>query len=586
MNTKKNKHNLIAFVAVLALFITMSITLLESSVQENQTIDEGVHIMAGFSYLKTGDFRMNREHPPLIKILAAAPLLLTPATIDTEAEEWKNADQWGMAQHFLYKNTVDADSILLLGRTPIMLLTLLLGALIFLWTKKIFGMTAGLFALTLYTFDPNFIAHGKYITTDIGAALAFALTLYTLARWIKKPTLNRLALFALCFGLAQVTKFSAILLLPLVSIIELIWLLWQKEYRRIPKRFLQIFAAMIIGTLAMVTLAYLPAINHIATNLSTGSLTGEHFGVRLPYFHIYTDGLLEVIGHSAGGHGAYLLGTFSETGGWWNYFPITFLVKTPAPTLVLFLIALVILTLFRRQTSDRLDEEHMNTSIDLLIAVTIPILYMLASMINNINLGWRHLTPIYPFLFLLAGGIVHFGENMTRYEHRTTLFKIFNTYRSHLPQKELLSKNRWKNLWFFTTGGIVILTIISSLAISPFYISYFSEFIGGANNGYKYLLDSNLDWGQAVKGLKKELNSRKIDDPIYVSYFGQGNLEYYGIEQKQWPEKLPENLTDMDGIVAVSISNLLEDKYLKRLQTEPILTRVGYSMYLYDLRKK
>ena len=183
-----------------------------SVLQENQTIDEGSHLSSGYTYITTGDFRLNPEHPPLIKELSALPLLLLPIESPLNHPSWDEQNQWEFGRQFLYNNTVDADLILLLGRLPIMLLSLLLGVFIYKWTSKLWGRETGLIALLLYVFEPNILAHSRYVTTDLAATLFFFLTMYFLDKYFGTFSRKNLLQFVVIFAIAQFVKFSAIIL--------------------------------------------------------------------------------------------------------------------------------------------------------------------------------------------------------------------------------------------------------------------------------------------------------------------------------------------------------------------------------------
>jgi len=154
-------------IAVTALLAAMGVVMAMTAAGETQTWDEGIHLASGYSYLKTGDFKMNLEHPPLFKLLAGIPLLLLKPDLPLDREAWKNGWQIEFSRDFMDVNRVSPDQILRYGRIPNMLLTLLLGFAIAVWTRRRFGTAAALGALFLYATDPNAIAHGRYVTNDL-----------------------------------------------------------------------------------------------------------------------------------------------------------------------------------------------------------------------------------------------------------------------------------------------------------------------------------------------------------------------------------------------------------------------------------
>lgn len=566
-DSKQRRYNTLvvclAFV-LLGFMFTLEFT---SALSENQIIDEGVHLMSGFSYLKTGIYNMNREHPPLLKLLAGVPLLFTSTQLYTTDPAWTSADQWAFTPHFLYNNIFDAESMLLLGRLPIMLISLILGWFIFVWSKKLFGSLAGLFSLALYAFDPNIIAHSRYVTTDIGIACAFTIAAFLFVRYIKNPSTQGLILLSVAFGCAQITKFSAILLFPFLGIFFIIYNIFyipqgkRKSffYSYAPK----IFFGTIIGTIVCITIAYSPSLFALKENTFIPSRFYETTHYFIPFYQTYLDGLIDVIGHTEVGHYAYLTGHYSIPG-WWYYFPIAFLVKTPLSTLILFILLIVSLMVvyikkikLARQYAGVKYKKYINIiPFDYIVLFGTPLLYVAVSMTSHINIGWRHIAPIYPFLFVAMGKLME------------------------LP---------WyaKKWWRVIMLGFLTVLITSSCLAYPYYLSYFSEIIGGAKNGYKYLLDSNLDWGQDLKRLKKYMIRNKIDW-VYFAYFGKAEASYYQLDFQDLPlYATQKQIEQLNGVAAINISRLLaEDKSFEWLYAYQPFDTIGNSIYLYDFRKK
>ena len=143
---------------------------------DSLTMDELAHLPAGYSYLTQKDMRLNPEHPPLIKDLAAVPLLFIPnINFPSDTRSWKDDinGQWDFGREFLYNSGNPADKIIFAGRIPMILLLVFLGFFIFKWAKELFGNKASLLALFFFSFSPTFIAHSRYVTTDLAASFAF-----------------------------------------------------------------------------------------------------------------------------------------------------------------------------------------------------------------------------------------------------------------------------------------------------------------------------------------------------------------------------------------------------------------------------
>lgn len=591
---------------VAVLLVLMFALEISSAIQESQTIDEGVHLSAGYSYWEKRDFRMNPEHPPLIKLIAALPLLPLHLKSPFNYQSWSQPDEWQFARDFIYDNYISADTILLLGRIPMMLLSLLLGFFIFFWAKKLFGVMPAIFSLTLYIFYPNIIAHSRYVTTDVGVTLFFLMSIYFFGRYLSKPSSGRLIVAGIIFGLAQVSKFSAVILLPIFIILYIIkW--WNSNRNLNLKIFFKTFGVILLITAAIIWLIYgfevKKPINDYKVQelyqtqekiIGSGSLAKQPTGLQkiinitdlskksgqfirrfidnapIPAY-TYFKGIIQLESHNAGGHTAYLMGHYSNFG-WWYYFPVAFLVKTPMATLILLIIFLVVIIYYviygylNKQVEAKLFIIKFFKKIILLLKninfnyylIFIPPLALFtASLFFHLNLGLRYILPIYPFIFISLGYLVNIK----------------------LKQGDIIYK--------ICLYSILIIYIFSSCLIYPHYLAYFSELVGGANNGPKYLVDSNIDWGQDAKNLKKYMVENHIDY-VCLSYFGQAKLEYYKIDYRYLPDN--ENfkgINNLNCVVAISVTSLLSEarEYGWLLNYKPT-TKIGYSIYIYDFRNK
>lgn len=553
--------------------------------QEVQTIDEGVHLSAGVSYWQKRDFRLNEEHPPLLKLLAALPVLIARPHVNYDAESWSNGNQWAFAREFLYLSGNDADRLLFLGRLPMVALSVCLGLVLYLWGRKLAGDWAGLTALTWYAFDPNFLAHGRYVTTDVGVTLGYALTLYVLVRLLERWSWKRMLVFSLVFGLTQVTKFSAAFLLPLVVLATAAWFGWHATYNRTRiavQRGLQILGLSIAGLAVVASLVYMGQVKAGRDDPWVQSLLRERTAVlaegRLSQqpeitqrliawfdpnaaFHplytlatavpipawSYVKGFIVVVNHDYWGHLAYLNGQYSNFGWWW-YFPFALLVKTPFATLLAFTLALVAIARAVQQAQLRLHPAYV-------IITGASLLYLLWSMTSNINLGIRHVLPAY------LGVLVTIG--------------VFGA--------QVIARSRKILRWVLSAVGV--LYVVSSMLAFPTYTTYFSELVGGSANGPRYLVDSNNDWGQDVKRLKNFMVAKGIPF-VCMSYFGQANLSYYGIDFRYLPTvDDPHAPADVQCVVAISVTSLLsQDGAYWWLKPYVPDARIGDTLYVYDFR--
>ena len=216
---------------VLMTFVFFVLNLVVSS-QESTTMDEQAHIPASYSYVKYGDMRLNPEHPPLLKDLAGLILLPFQFPFPDNDPAWQTGinEQWSLGRKFV--NCEDpsnvcnnADTITFWSRIPIVLVAALLGIFIFIWAKELAGRVAGLFAAALYFFDPNIIAHSHYVTTDIGIAAFIFFSFYFFVKFLERPTWKNVVLAGTFLGLAQLTKFSAVLLFPIFGMFTVLYAL-------------------------------------------------------------------------------------------------------------------------------------------------------------------------------------------------------------------------------------------------------------------------------------------------------------------------------------------------------------------------
>ena len=544
------------------LLVVMFILQIGSSWSESQTIDEAVNLTAGYSYLTTGDYRLNPEHPPLIKMFSALPLLALDLTFDTSSSDWQSAEQWSFSRSFIYENTVPGELLLQLGRVPNMLLSLLLGWVIFSLTRSFFGPKAGLLALTLYVFDPLFLAHSHYVTTDTGAALFFLLTVFSWYRYLRSYKRSDLINSALFFALAQVTKFSAVVLLPILIILFFI-ARWQA--RLTPPDLIKknVDKGRSFPRFSLWSLGWAVAVLAVATLLLALVLYRESIGS-------YLAGLQYVRWHNATGHTAFLFGEYSTTG-WWYYFPSAWLVKTPLATVILLLFTFIAwikksVTTFilRKQSSNSFWKNfivHLRNQPLLFYTLFIPpLIYVLWSMTSHINLGVRHLSVIYPFIFIAIGTLA------------------------------LLQLQRWQRWWQVVLFSLLAVYVSMSLYTYPRYISYFSELVGGSHQGYKYLLDSNLDWSQSFYYLRDFLRQRGWQhETIFLATLTTSDPRTYDISWQSFPPeaKNAASLSQLPpGIYVLAASySLTGDTSLQWLLDQYPREQVGDAFFVYDLRQ-
>jgi hypothetical protein len=547
--------------AVTAILAIVGVLEVRSARGETQTWDEGIHIVSGYSYLKLGDYSWNVEHPPLVKMVSALPLVLMGLTAEPYTPEGKRRDQVQYGIDFLYKNRRHADSILFAARSANILLTLLFTCAVAWWTRRRWGPAAGVAAAALCAFDPNLIAHGRYVTTDFPVTVFFFFACVLWVEYLEEARPRRLLAAAAAIGLALITKFSAVLLVPpLVILYAACWI-------RRPKEFPLRRAAVAAGTVAaavilMAAVIYWPetvrSFRADVPRLSTLAVRNNAIGKTLyllgKWFHLpahaYLLGLNHVADHNAGGHSSYLMGMRSETG-WWYYFPVVFAVKSTMAALgaTLLLLGAGLWQAWRRQWI---------SPMALGLALP-PLFYFVFSMTSGINIGMRHILPVYPFLYVGTAAW-------------------------------LATRANWRP-GVAVLAALVALQIAECARIAPDYLAFFNELAGGPGSGPEYLVDSNIDWGQDVKKLGLWLDAHQGNRRARVFYFGNAQMRYYGIDEMGFPGPLDQKGWDEIDEYCVANVTPLEGVYVPLSALAPLrlrepVAKIGWSMYVYDLRKK
>ncbi len=546
------------WVAVLAVAAAPAFLQVSSAKGETQTWDEGIHILAGYAYLTRGDYRWNPEHPPLVKLISALPLTFLHLDLPVNGEAWKKLDETEAGIDFLYHNRAPADSILLASRGMNILLFLIFLPAVTWWTRRRFGAAAALLAAVLCAFDPNLLAHGRYVTTDFPVTVFYFLTCAFWLDYLDSGRFRDLAVASLAFAMALLTKFSALLLIPTIA--ALFVLRWWQSPREFPWRRLVSAAALFSGTTLVLVLGlYWPETVRCWTT-AVPRLTGvvHPEGViggvlyragkwlDLPA-HAFLTGLYRVTEHNQQGHPSYLLGMRSSQG-WWYYFPVVFAVKS---TLTAWVAALLIAGGFglawRRRSID-------SVWLGLLVP---PVIYFLVSMTSAINIGMRHILPVYPFLYVAAAAF------------------LAQCFRQRAP---------------LVMMALAVGQIAECASIAPDYLAFFNVLAGGPGNGPRYLVDSNIDWGQDLKKLAAWLEAHGTHR-VYFEYFGNAPEPYYGLDGENFPAPLDEaGWNALDGFAAASVTPL-EGVYwplenLAPLRMRDPVAKIGWSIYVYDFRKR
>jgi hypothetical protein len=508
--------------------------MLSSAGRKSPTVDEQSHLFRGVAYLQEGATHFLLGHPLGASILAALPLLTeVELVLPLDTPAWTDGN-WSVAgSAFLWQLNDNPHRLIFLGRLPLIWLTLLLGFLVFRWGRALAGPPAGLAATALLLLDPNILAHGRLITDDMPVTFGFLLTVYGFWGWSQAQPAGRrrwLLLAGLGLGLASIFKYSAALLLPILALLAG-WLAWR--WRSWQPLWAVAGVAVVAGL--FIWLVY---------GFALQPLPGGAFW----------DDLFWVMGYFGRPHGAYLLGESSGTG-WWYYFPAAYLLKTPLPLLLLVVLTLGLI-LWRRQF------RVGNTAVFLLLPI---FLYLLASLTISLNIGYRHLLPLLPFIALAL--VVYLWQEGT-----------------------------WPR-------GTAIGTAITVMAISlwqwPDYIPYFNLLAGGDERRWQLLSDSNIDWGQDLPALAAW--QQETGQQLKLSYFGTAYPSAYGLDFEPLPTWAPgpeqirpdwqlyNPARPAPGYYAISVTNLHgvvlgdgRDTFAYFREQAP-LARIGGSIFIYEV---
>ena len=487
--------------------------------------DEIAHLTAGYSYWTTNDYRLQPENGNLPQRWAAIPLLWGKTKFPTlDQMSWRISDVWDMGYQWFFENGNDLAGMLRSGRRMIALFGVGMGALVFYWARRLHGDKAALLATGLFAFCPTMLANGGVITSDITAGCMFLATVTAFWALAHRLTPLRILVFGLSLGLLSVAKFSAPLIVPMCGILFLVRLSGKAELEASAP-----FATPIAGR-AKVALALLSAT--LAASLLAVAVIWASYGFRYAMFNKFEvnrvrslvgwDVLEDQGGPTVAGlrfvrehkllpesyvygfahayrfskyRKSFLNGEYKSTG-WVSFFPYTTAVKTP---LALFGLLGVggLYAASRRRTRAELGE-RLYAWAPLLALFTV---YWAVSLTSGLNIGHRHILPVYPVYFVGAAAAAGWISRPLRWT------------------------------------GVAVLALAAwfageSLWIRPHYLAYFNEIVG-PRNAWRHLVDSSLDWGQDLPTLKAWLDAHPQDGPVMISYFGSCAPEYYGIKAKR-----------------------------------------------------
>jgi hypothetical protein len=492
------------FCVVAGFLLVILLQLVPMARHNSATFDEPFHIYEGYLQRQHGYVLLN---PPLIACFLTLPLLgmhLSEPPIPRLPYEPLG---FQAGQALVFQN--DANTIMFRARMAGAVFTLLLAVLVFAAVREMFGVGAGLIALGLIAFDPTLMGHSALATLDAGNAFFMFWAIYAFYRYLKSPSVWRLMAASVIVGLALAAKHSAILVIPTLGLLAVVEVIWRRklspENQAVPigRYALQLASALAVICAVAITILWaaygfryaqadaVPFIPPMAAQLqrvpspSAASVLGEVDNLHLlpePYTYAFA-----YILYQAKAFTSYLLGVVYPHAVWF-FFPITMLIKSSLTFLILLAISAGAVIVGKV----RLSREILYMAISAAV-------YMVFSMTGGMNIGVRHILPVYVFLSVPIAGAAW----------------------------ALIQRNR---RWLYAVVALLVFQAASVLHSFPAYISYTNEAFGGPANSYKYVSDSSSDWGQQLKGVKSYLDARGIKH-CWFAYFNQFVVDFgsYGI---------------------------------------------------------
>jgi hypothetical protein len=486
-----NRFTTLVAAASLALFAAL---VWSAAAEKSETIDEGLFLCGGVAQVRLSDPNLDLSHPPLLRWLAGVPAVLAgarltrpaplvpPGAMNLHDEKLQSTFDW--AADLLYEN--DHDRVLRAGRLPFALLGVLVAWLLFVEVRRRFGDAAGLAALAAFAFTPEVLAHAEWAHSDLASALALLVVALVLARTLEAPSPANHALLGAALGLSLLVKLTGLLVLPLALTLVLIF-----GKRR------ALGVGMLVAVLYLVVVVgYLPRPRlwgpHELLAEDVARALGPARGLApllrwAPLPDTFLKGL--VYTRLLGQHGqiAFFHGEVRGDG-WWYYFPAALFLKYPTPLLILALIGVVALA-----RSPSLSRERK-------LALTLPPLVLFAfAMLQHIAIGVRSVLSLAPFLALWSGVAV-------------------------ASVRTSKGTSRW------AVAALLLLSVASGITAYPNFLTYFNPLMGGTAAADRWLVDSNLDWGQDLPSLARALERRHIG-AVRLAYFGAGRPEHWRIQR-------------------------------------------------------
>ena len=551
-----------AFVTVIAILLAAlhAALAITAAIEKSPTFDEPTHLTAGYSYWLKNDYRLDPENGNWPARWAALPLLLSRPTFPENAA-WKQGDVGQVSERFLYHSGNNSDRVVLLGRSMMAVVGAGLCLLIFFCSNRLFGAIGGLISELLAVFDPNLLAHSALITADVTAAFFFTAATWGYFQLLQSVNKRWFVITALSWSGLFLAKMSAPAFLLVAVILATLPILSREPMtirftrfdRQVAARWRKLVlvigltGALVAIVVAAIWASYAFRFSPFAQNeparrvwnarwqaCLSDHTTLENMVAFARDHHLLPEAYLygfAFTNKSAMYRPAFLDGEWSNTG-FTSFFPRAFLYKTPIPLLLLLITAGIAGSLRWRNAWKNSGDGAIGRDLRRLSPIwALVLVYGIFSLTSHLNIGHRHLLPIYPAIFIACGACTYFFRAQSG-----RAVAIF-------------------------AGAMMCWQIIESSLLRPDYLTYFNQVAGGPKNGHKHLVDSSVDWGQDLPALKSWLDQRldtSATTRLYLAYFGTALPRWYGIEATPLPlDSSAQRLSPLEpGIYCISATTL------------------------------
>jgi hypothetical protein len=481
---------------VIALLAIHAALALWGAARSSLTFDERQHLASGFMVVSRGELRVSAVNPPLVKAWCALPVMAMGAR-PPSPEALADGEQYVVGESFMRENAARYHRLLVAARAMTVILSLALGLLVWRYARRLYGSLGGVLALGFYAFAPEALAHAGLVTMDLATGLGWLATLYAWHGFLRSGRWGWLGLCAAALGFAFLTRFTALLLPPVLVLVSAIAVIAKRA--RHPKRIVPALAILAVTTVVALVAGYLGRVTFEPIGqwrLESSAFRGLQRalpGLRLPLPDTWVAGLdRQMVESQPGQTPAYFMGRERPSAPW-TYFPVALLAKWPLG----FLGALALRSFLRRR----------RWAHDAMLLTPVVVLVLVGMFGANLAIGIRYLFPILPFLCVWLGGLaprVAAGARATRSAARPA--------------------------WIARAAVVLALVqAVEASAAAPWHLAFFNRVAQALGPGYRIVNDSNVDWGQGLIALRGEMKRRGIQR-VHLAYHGTADPALYGID--------------------------------------------------------